>query len=362
MRVELPSADWPAVAASITPTLDPEIADRIEKRNGYFKGTFSKSALTSKPIAAADALAWALAPTMSRHAGRRLFPSANFAWQYSDGAAVKAHLDYNVADWTASIIVEQDAPWALEVLENRSWVEYPHIAPGECFLTHGSFMPHRRAEYTGKNCIVLICIYIEDEALAAYQRAKVALYPPYDDGMTDSILDAINFDRSALWDRKFPDDPQVLEIPASTENFSRARELAWRRLYHSTDTPDDDALIENFVSSDVNPVQVRATKMLEDVVGATLLNGLATGYAFRQPGEVVRRAKDPRVDWRFLVPLDEAAASIPLGILHLRTNRYTEHLVPVGSGVLVGGPHWQFSIRSRAEGMWAAMTAQEMPS
>ena len=357
MKIDIPAADWPLLAEKIKAHIAHHYKDVEARRGGYGKGVFHNAMPIIEPLAETSAILQAMAPTVSRRARRRLWPSHAFAWVYSPEARFRPHIDFQEIDYFLSIAVRQDKPWSIAAWEGGEWRVYEHHE-GEGVLLRGGADPHTRGPYAGEECIILLLTYCESKAGAA-RKSRLTGRVDLDPDAEAAALDAVGFDAGALWDRKFPAKARRLEIPLTAEQYAACREDAYRRLYYQQ-ADGAPAVYAGTVSSDLIPFHIEVGQLLEARLGVRPHNGEAWGWAFRDGRTETVRLDDPRWDWRVILPLDDAAAGEWVNIGR-PGGRNTCFAIRRGEAILVGGHDWTVRLRGApADGaIWAVMAFQE---
>ena len=100
---------------------------------------------------------------IEKASGRSLVPDSTFCRVYGHGALLQAHMDRADLDWTVSIMLRADAPWAIEVEDCGVW-RTVRDAVGTGVLINGRTVNHRRSQpFAGTEAVVLLLHYAERE-------------------------------------------------------------------------------------------------------------------------------------------------------------------------------------------------------
>ena len=103
----------------------------------------------------------AMLPVVEQAVGRSLTPDCTYCRVYGRGSVLQEHTDRSGLDWTVSVTLRADAPWAIEVKESDRWRSID-TGVNEGVLIHGSVVQHRRSEaFAGTEAVVLLLHYTE---------------------------------------------------------------------------------------------------------------------------------------------------------------------------------------------------------
>ena len=112
------------------------------------------------PDGASDLL-YEMLPVVEQASGRSLTPDCTFCRVYGHGSVLQEHTDRDGLDWTVSVKLRADAPWAIEVEESGRWTAMD-AGVDEGVLINGRAVRHRRAEpFSGTEAVVLLLHYTE---------------------------------------------------------------------------------------------------------------------------------------------------------------------------------------------------------
>lgn len=104
----------------------------------------------------------AMLASVEEACGRELAPEVTFARVYRRGAVLLPHADRAGLDWTVSIVLEADEPWALKADIGGETQTLTSITLTQGVLCNGGEVTHWRDEpYEGESCIVLLLHYRE---------------------------------------------------------------------------------------------------------------------------------------------------------------------------------------------------------
>ena len=163
----------------------------------------------------------AMLPVVEKASGRSLTPNCTFCRVYGHGSVLQAHTDRDGLDWTVSVTLRADAPWAIDVEESGRWRAID-TGLDEGVLINGSAVRHRRSQPFAGTEAVMLLLHYTDRVDEAFQLVSGL--------MSASDIVTISRNMTEFEDATITDDGKVSDERIARITWLR-RTSEWRWVY-----------------------------------------------------------------------------------------------------------------------------------
>ena len=334
----------------------------------------SRDAKSSGPCPHAMALLHYLTPEVSNAIGANVYPSYSFGWEFHNQSYFNPHIDTRELGLYCGIMVEQDAPWTLDLWDidgMQRWTEIP-TEVGTALIFDGRNIPHKRPTYQGKSAVSMIFSYQYTEQEVQWTRD----YLNITDSSTNlsSLLHDLNLkeDDFRCAQRATAQKPiAILDVPLPEQDYQgmieRVLNMLWNNIPYSASEPKTDAevlqgpmMVEAIELRNSFKEYLNMDRNRELTSGNQVITTIPEAYMFQSIEHDTVIKEHPFNDYSIYCPMDPISAQY----WGMRINHSNELVYcNFGQGIMVRGYPTEIEIigtNNGARGRWISVSFREI--